>query len=326
LTGGGDGLGALADSDFLGNEAGPTGLYCFNQVTSGRILIVPGKYSAAVLIGMLAYAEYYRNGSMFCVLDCPPQYTAAQMNAWMDSSGLTELSEFGAIYWPRIKVANPAPDIYGEDNAISIANSGWIAGKYASNDQKLGGVYEAPAGIGGGYGVIPGVLGVEDDPSGGSEHEVLDEAKRDLIAPKRINPIVRFDGTPWHIDGSDTLKSTGNFPSVGERRGVIFIEQTIKAGLLIVKHRFNNPDTRRMVGRIVTRFLIGEMRKGAFRSQNPAEAFFVDVSDQLNPMSAVFAGKLTVRLGLATNKPAKFIIILVTQDTRALQAELEQGR
>jgi hypothetical protein len=155
---------------------------------------------------------------------------------------------------------------------------------------------------------------------------VLDEKKRDLIAPKRINPIVRYDGTPWHIDGGDTLKSTGNFPHIGERRGVIFIEQTIKAGLLVVKHRFNTAETRRMVNRIITRFLIQEMKKNAFRSQVPKDAFFVDTSDQLNPVSAQFAGQLFVRLGLATNKPTKWIIILVTQDTRALQAELEQGR
>ncbi len=44
--------------------------------------------------------------------------------------------------------------------------------------------------------------------------------------------------------------------------------------------------------------------------------------DQLNTPSVVFAGKLIARVGLATNKPAEFIILRISQDTRALEAEL----
>ena len=323
LTGGGDGLASIADIDYIGNVAGPTGLYCFDRVASGRILIVPGVYTPAVHKGMLDYAEAWRNGSMFCVLDCPPGKTAVQVNEYVETTAaLLEYSEFGAIYWPWIKIANPQQSVFGTGTNITVAPSGFIAGKYAANDQKLGGVYESPAGIGGGFGVLRGVVGVEDDPSGSSIHEVEDERKRDLVYPKRINPITRMTGTPWHIDGGRTLKSTGNFPNIGERRGVIFIEQTIKDGVVIFKHRFNNKETRRQVKRVVTAFLTQEMNKGAFRSTNASEAFFVDVSDQLNPVANEFAGVMTMRVGLATNKPAEYIVVLVTQDTRALEESL----
>jgi hypothetical protein len=322
MTGGDDGLIGIVDGDYIGNQAGPTGLYCFDQVSSGRILIVPGQYTSAILLGMIDYAETQRDGSIFCVLDCPPQYTAAQMVAWMGSSGLTEISEFGAIYWPRIKVANPNTTVFGTDSSIAVPPSGFVAGKYARNDQNYGGVYEQPAGIGHNYGIIRGLVGVEDDPSGGSEHEVLEEVKRDLIKPQRINPITRLEGTPWHIDGGDCLKSTGNFPHIGERRGVIFIEQSIKAGLVVLKHRFNNAENRALANRIITAFLLGELAKDAFRSRNPAQAFYVDTSDALNPVSEQFAGRMNIRIGLATNKPATWIIVRVTQDTRALQEEL----
>lgn len=322
LTGGDDGLTGLTDSDYLGNQAGPTGLYCFDQVSGGRLLIVPGQVSASVQLGMVAYAETHRSGSMFCILDCPSGYTAAQMVSWLSSQGLQELTEYAAVYWPRIKVANPQPTVYGDDSSITVPYSGWIAGLMAKNDQRIGGVYEQPAGIGGSYGIIRGMTGVEDDPTGGSQHEVLEEAKRDLVYPKRINPITKLEGTPWHVDGSRTLKSTGNFPSIGERRGVIYIAETVKAGLVVLKHRFNNRDNRDLANRIITVFLIQEMRKGAFRTTNPATAFFVDTSDQLNPTSEVFAGRMNIRIGLATNKPAEFIVVSITQDTRALQEEL----
>lgn len=323
MVGGGDGLVGLADIDYVGNSAGPTGLFCFDRVASGRILIVPGVYTPAVHKGMLDYAEVWRNGSMFCVLDCPPGQTAVQVIDYVENTAtLLEYSEFGAIYWPWIKIVNPQASVFGTGENITVPPSGWVAGKYASNDQRIGGVYESPAGVGGGFGVLRGVVGVEDDPSGSSVHEVEDERKRDLVYPKRINPITRLTGTPWHIDGGRTFKSTGPFPNVGERRGVIFIEQTVKEGVVIFKHRFNNKETRRQAKRVVTVFLTQEMNKGAFRSTNAAEAFFVDVSDQLNPTANEFAGIMTMRIGLATNKPAEYIVVLVTQDTRALEESL----
>ena len=103
---------------------------------------------------------------------------------------------------------------------------------------------------------------------------------------------------------------------------MIFIETSIKNALVIMKHRFNNAENRRKVNRIITAFLRREMGKDAFRSKDPKTAFYVDTSDALNPVSSEFAGLMTVRIGLATNKPTKWIEIIVTQDTRALEQEL----
>ena len=74
--------------------------------------------------------------------------------------------------------------------------------------------------------------------------------------------------------------------------------------------------------RTITSFLLAQMNNGAFRLREPAKAFFVDVSDLLNTPSVVFAGKLLARIGLATNKPAEFVVLRISQDTRALEAEL----
>jgi hypothetical protein len=322
LTSGNDGLAALADSDYLGSVAGPTGLYCFDRVTNGTLLAIPGVTTQAVHLGMIDYAEVTRNGTMFCLLDPAAAQTAQQMVTYVTGSGLSEYSEFGAIYWPRIKIANPSTTIYGTANAITVPPSGAIAGRMAANDQKLGGVYESPAGYMDNYGVLRGILGVEDDPAGGSIHPVMDANVRDLVYPYRINPIRKGDSTPWYIDGGRTLKSTSNFPHVGERRGVIFIENALRVGLDILRHRFNNKTTRRMAHLIILSFLKREMAKGAFRSTVPAEAFFIDTSDQLNPLVNEMAGIMTIRVGLATNKPTEFIVLLVTQDTRALQEQL----
>ncbi|MFH1810537.1 MAG: hypothetical protein ABIJ09_17480 [Pseudomonadota bacterium] len=77
-----------------------------------------------------------------------------------------------------------------------------------------------------------------------------------------------------------------------------------------------------MSPRTITAFLFTQMTKGTFRSHEPAKAFFVDVSVQLNTPSVIFAGKLIACIGLATNKPAEFIVLRFSQVTRALEAEL----
>jgi hypothetical protein len=72
-------------------------------------------------------------------------------------------------------------------------------------------------------------------------------------------------------------------------------------------------------------FLLTQMRNNAFASKDPDKAFFVDVSDKLNPPSVVNAGKLISRTGLAFNTPAEFIIQRYSRDTRALDAEIAAG-
>ncbi len=204
--------------------------------------------------------------------------------------------------------------VFGTAASITVPPSGHIAGVYARIDgASPGGVFQPPAGIENGR--LLGIVGFETD-------EVLDEAKRDLVFPKRINPLTVFTGTPRHIDGARTLKANGNFPTVAERRGVIFIEQSLKVGLLFAKHRNNTAALRAEADRTTIAFLVIQMRNGAFRTQDPATAFFTDFSDALNPPSIVFAGQLIGRVGLATNKPAEFIILRFSQDTRALEEEL----
>jgi phage tail sheath protein FI len=264
---------------------------------------------------MLNYAENHRNGSMFCVLDPPAGMTAAQMVTYVETTAsLLESSEFGAIYWPRVKILNPRKDIFGNEDNIVVAPSGIICGVYARTDaSQEGGIYQPPAGIE--RGILTGVTGFETD-------EVLKETVRDLVFPKRINPLTTDDGLPRFIDGPLTLKSSGNFPTVAERRGVIHIEQSVIIGTAFARHSNNDEALRARVERTTRAFLTEQMRVGAFRSKDPAKAFLVDVGPGLNTEAVIFSGKLIMRMGLATQKPALFIIIRVSQDTRALEEEI----
>jgi phage tail sheath protein FI len=213
-----------------------------------------------------------------------------------------------------VRIVNPSKTVFGNVADLVVPPSGHIAGVYARVDgSRPGGVYIPPAGIENGR--LLGVIGFETD-------EVLEEAKRDLVFPKNINPLTTFPGAPRHIDGARTLKGDGNFPTVAERRGVIFIEQSLKLGLLFAKHQNNTPALRATLARTATAFLLIQLKNGAFASSDPKKAFFVDFGDALNPPSVVFSRQVIGRIGLATAKPAEFIVLRFSQDTRAFEEEL----
>jgi phage tail sheath protein FI len=315
MAGGNDGLSGIVDADYIGSSVSKTGLYALDAVSDLRILSTSGRATAAVHNAGITYCEVWRNGSVFYVLDCPSGLSAVQIVDYVETTaGLLESSEFGAIYWPRVKVLNPNRGVFGNDEQIVVPHSGIVAGVYARTDaSQQGGVYQPPAGVE--RGILRSVLGFETD-------ETLDERKRDLVYPKRINPLTTDRGLPRYIDGTRTLKSGGNFPTVAERRGVIFIEQSIKVGLQFARHSNNTPALRRRAERSVEKFLGDQMRVGAFRSDDPATAFFVDFGDGLNTDPVVFAGQMIGRIGLATNKPNDWVVLRFSQDTRALEAAL----
>lgn len=314
-SGGDDGLTGLDDNDYLGDSAGGTGLHALDLTSEIRILLVPGQATSAVHNGMVTYCESDRNGDCFAVLDPPAGLTAAQMRTYqLTTASLKDVSEFGAIYWPRIKVLNPNKEVYGNEEYITVPPAAWVAGVYSRTDRaQPGGIYQPPAGIE--RGRIYGCLGFETD-------EVLDERKRDLLYPERVNPISREEGTARFIDGTRTLKGDGAFPSVAERRGVIYIEQQVKAGTRFARHSNADAALRARMFRTIFQFLKTQMNLGAFRTKDTETAFFVDLSDALNPPSVQFQNKVIGRIGLATQKPADWIIFYFSQDTRALLEEL----
>lgn len=317
LQGGDDGLAGLVDDDFVGSAVALNGMRSFDRTNGIALLAIPGRATTTVHNAMLTYCSVIRNRTMFTVLDPPENQSAVQMIDYVKTTAQIQNtidSEFGAIYWPRITIDNPDTSIFGNENTVVVPPSGHLLGMYARTDNSQpDGVSEAPAGIE--VGQLRGMRGVETT-------EVNDEAKRDLVYPELINPITAIDGKPNHVDGSRTLRSTGNFPTIGERRLVIFIETSLSEGLEILKHRKIKRSTRARATRNTTQFLLTRTRNGAFASDVPSEAFFVDFGDTLNPPSVAFQRKIIGRVGLATAKPAEYIVVFISQDQRALLEEL----
>jgi phage tail sheath protein FI len=315
LTGGDDGLTSLADTDFIGSSAGPTGFYVLNSSLDLAIIACPDRPTSAVENFLVSYAEDVRDGQCFVVLDSPAGEDRDGIVTYVETTAsLLNLTEFAAMYWPQVKVLNPNTTVFGNDESIVVPPSGHIAGVYVRTDaSKPGGVHKPPAGVI--RGILKGVVGFEDE-------SVMEPETRDIVFPKMINPLTTEPGLPLYIDGSRCLNPSGNFPHVAERRGVIYIEQSIKRGLHFARHDDNTPTLRRQVDRTINAFLLLQYNQEAFRGTSPATSFFVDVGDALNPPSEQFAKKLNARVGLATKKPAEFIVLRFSQDTRDYEEEL----
>jgi hypothetical protein len=318
LTGGSDGLASIADVDFVGDSSSHTGFFSFDLNSDIDLLISPERATPAVQNAMLSYASVTRNGEVFAVLDPPAGLSPEGVNTYVETTAaIRNLTEHGGFYWPRVKVLNPNATVFGSAETIIVPPSGHIAGMFSRTDSsRVGGVYEPPGGVE--KGVLAGVVGLEND-------RVNDENVRDLIAPKQINPICKLRGYSIAVDDVQTLRMGGAFPTVSERRGVSFIERSIKDGLQFARLRNNDESLRDEVSRTIEAFLLVQMRVKAFRSMDPEKAFFVDVGDALNPPTEQFAGKLNARIGLATQKPSRFLILSFAQDTRAIDEETAAG-
>ena len=313
MSGGNDGLTGLTDTDFVGasSNTGKTGMRGFDTVHP-NLLIVPGRATPAVQNALLTYCETTRGGQMFAILG-PPANLSGQdaVTYFQGTAALVGASEYGAAYWPRLQVLNPNTAVFGNAANIVVDCVGYVAAVYARRDAaRLGGVYDPPAGSE--DALLTGVLGFETN-------DCLQESVRDVVYPARVNPLTAPRGGQPYIDGSKCLKGTGNFPWVSQRRGAIYIEQSIKDGLEFARHQNNTEGLRATCKRTVNGFLNTQMGYGAFITNDPATAYFVDFGDALNPVTVQVQGQLIGRVGLAFNDPAEFIILRFSADTQAFQ-------
>jgi phage tail sheath protein FI len=313
LATGADGLASLADTDFNGSQAGRTGLYQFDLADDVTLLAVPGRATSSVHNAMVTYCSVTRQDQIYPVLDPPAGNSASQIKTYVQTTAaLAGLDESGAIYWPRYKILNPKKSVFGSADQIVIPPSGHILGIISRNDNaRIGGVYDPPAGTEAGR-----ILGIVDFET----VECLDPAKLDLIEPVPINPATTMTGYPRFINNSRNLKKDGSWPFINQRRGVSFIERTIKLFLQAYRQKRNTPELRAEVERNIFAFLLQQMAVGAFAGITPDQCFFVDFGDQLNP--AATPNVMTGRVGLAMATPAEFILVKFSQDTRAFDAQV----
>jgi phage tail sheath protein FI len=226
------------------------------------------------------------------VLDAPPGLNSQQIKDWrVDQAGYD--SKFAALYYPWIKVFDPAS---GEN--VYVPPSGHAAGVFGRNDDTRG-VHKAPANE-----VIRGAIDLEINITKG-EHDALN--------PVGVNCIRAFPGRGIRIWGARTLSSEPEWRYLNVRRLFNYLEDSILNGTQWAVFEPNDRALWAKVRRSIAAFLTMEWRKGALFGATPGEAFFVNCNDETNPSEAIDLGQLTCEIGVAPVKPAEFVIFRLSQ-------------
>jgi hypothetical protein len=320
LSGGSDGLTSLDDNDFIGGitNGAAVGLRTGDKHIPD-VLMVPQRATPAMHNAMVTWCVTTMGGLTFPVLDPPAGYTDEEIETYfVTTAALRELSENGAFYWPRIRVGNPLKSVYGQENDVVAPPSGMVAGIMCRVDgAKVGGQFDQPAG--------PKELYMPRNVLGLETKLVNEKRVRDKLNPLGINCIRNINrGGPVFINGTNVLKSTGNWPSVGQKRGVMFVIRQLSDGLEANRHRGITRELIRDDKTIIENFLNEFVDAGSLASLKASEAYFVDSGPSMNKPSTARAKRTQHRIGLATAYPNEFTVVLIGPDRRAELAEAEE--
>ncbi len=262
------------------------------------IVVVPGNTTETVQEAVLDHCESLKD--RFAVLD-GQQVVAPFTKERIQAN--TKDSTFGAIYFPWIKVTDPAKQIMepGSDGSLIMPPSGHIAGVYARVDAERG-VFKAPGNEG-----IRGALDVEYR---------LTKGDQDGLNPSGVNVIRSFNGNV-KIWGARTMggDDNGEFKYISTRRLLNFLRESIDEGTQFAVFEPNNPSLWQRIKRNVGDFLLGQWRDGALFGDTPEKAFFVKCDEETNPKDVRERGQVVTQVGVAIVKPAEFVIFRIQQMT-----------
>lgn len=179
--------------------------------------------------------------------------------------------------------------------------SGAIAGIMATTDSNKG-VWSAPANQS-----INGIKGLTRFINDNAQSTL----NVDATAGKSINAIREFTGKGYMVWGARTLDGNSNeWRYVSVRRFYNYVEESIKKSTSWAVFQANNASTWAQLEGQISNFLTELWRQGALVGKTPDEAFFVHIGKNISMTEAeILEGKLVIKIGLATVRPAEFVIL-----------------
>lgn len=204
-------------------------------------------------------------------------------------------SSYAAVYGPWLEV--PAA---GDFPATLLPPAGHVSGIYARNDNERG-VAKAPAGM---EAEVRGIGGLSLD---------LTEKELGVLVDSRVNAIADFRGAGRGIVlwGARSRSVDPEWKYVNVRRLAIFIETSVYRGLQWVVFEPNGEALWANVRATVEDFLLNEWRSGALQGAKPEQAFFVRCDRSTMTQNDIDNGRLICEIGIASVKPAEFVIIAI---------------
>lgn len=325
LTGGAENAPHVAE--LIGDPGSHTGLSSFDK-SSIQLLAVPDAHflnaadrEALVRAGLDYCAE---RGDCMLVTSAPDRATAGGVVGRVESDYselasdyLTRLKTYsaplqatkvyGACYAPFIQVVDPIAS--GTAPTLFIPPDGHVMGVYARTDQERG-VWKAPAGN---QALVRGAL----DTSA----RFTDPEHTDLVVTGLVNAIRPTAGVGIVVSDSRTLSSGSLWRYVGVRLLFNFVKSSLRDGLRFVRQEPNTEDLRKRVRlNVVTPFLLGLWRRGAFGSDPPDAVFAIKCDAENNPPADVDQGYFRIEVYFYPTRPVETIVIVVGQQPSGASA------
>ena len=298
---------AVSSKAFAGSETARTGINGLVIAEDVTMVLVPDLITAAtkadgsidlnlwktVQLGLINHCEGQAN--RMAVLDAPPGMSPQQIKEWRSDVAMYD-SQFAALYYPWLKVTNPAAT--NGDTEILVPPSGHLAGVWARNDNERG-VWKAPANE-----IVRGALDVEIN---------ITKAEQGLLNPIGINCIRPFGTRGIRVWGARTLSSNTDWTYINVRRLFNMVETAIMNGTQYAVFEPNDIQLWEGLKRTVSSFLRGLWRDGALFGATAEQAFYVKCDAETNPPESIDQGRVVVEVGISPVKPAEFVIFRIAQ-------------
>jgi phage tail sheath protein FI len=209
-------------------------------------------------------------------------------------------SSYAAIFFPRVKQANPLRDNQIEE----FVPCGAVAGIFARTDVQRG-VWKAPAGIDATLRGVPELaVNLTDEENG----ELNPLGLNCLRAFPIIGRVVWGSRT---LNGADQLASEWKYIPV--RRLALYIEESLYRGTKWVVFEPNDEPLWAQIRLNVGAFMHNLFRQGAFQGTSQREAYFVKCDKETTTQNDINLGIVNIVVGFAPLKPAEFVIIKIQQ-------------
>jgi phage tail sheath protein FI len=296
-------------ADLIGVRVAKTGLFALEEVDLFTILCMPraADLAPAALLAVYSAAEAYcLERRAFLIVDIPEAINDVQeMRDWLDTNANLR-SRNAAVYFPRIRIADPLDEFRLRD----IASSGTMAGLYSRTDNDRG-VWKAPAGIDATLRNVGDLSDILTDPENG------------VLNPLGINCLRNFPiygNVAWGartLDGADVQASEWKYIPV--RRFALFLEESLYRGTKWVVFEPNDEPLWAQIRLNVGAFMQTLFRQGAFQGQTPREAYFVKCDKDTTTQNDINLGIVNILVGFAPLKPAEFVIIRISQIAGQIQ-------
>ena len=327
LTGGSEA--APTAADYGGSAATHTGLFALDSAAV-QLVAIPDAHRMVVAARdavVRAAMDYCATRGDCMFVGAVPDRTTAGGGMATALSDYTELESayltrilaysapfqgskvYGALYAPWIRVTDPAGA--GPAPARFVPPDGHVMGVYARTDRERG-IWKAPAGT---SSVLRGALEAAATFTDG-QHTAM-------VRTGFVNGIRPTPGSGIIVAASRTLSTDPRWWYVNVRLLFNFVKASLRDGLRFVRQEPHSEELRRMVRfNVVTPFLLGLWRRGAFGSDPADSVFTVKCDAENNPPAEVQLGNFRVEVYFYPVRPAETIVIVVgQQDSGATAAE-----